>query len=215
VRVDAIIPAYNEARTIGAVVSVLKSCPLVDRIHVVDDGSRDDTAAIAGQAGAVVHVHPVNQGKTGALITGAHAATAEVIILFDGDLLGLESSHVESLIHPIKDGLCAMTIGVFQDGRWITDLSQKLTPFLNGQRALVRGLLGGLEGAEHLRYAADTLLSRYAKLIEARVELIPLHGLTHVMREEKIGLVRGFFSRLIMYFQVCKGFFWRFPGAKG
>ena len=133
---DAIIPAFNEEKTIGAVVAAARACPLVGRVVVVDDGSRDRTAAVARAAGAEVVANPGNQGKTAALVSGAKATSAPVVILLDADLLGLTPAHLEALASPVLAGQAAMTIGVFLDGRWITDLSQKLTPFLNGQRTL-------------------------------------------------------------------------------
>ncbi len=63
-----LIPAYNEVRTIGQVVA--KARRIVDSVVVVDDGSRDATAQIAHDAGALVIKHKVNSGKGAALRTG-------------------------------------------------------------------------------------------------------------------------------------------------
>ena len=68
VRPIAIIPAFDEERSIGAVVAgVLR---YVEHVIVVDDGSRDGTAAVARAAGAVVVVHGSNRGKGCALRSG-------------------------------------------------------------------------------------------------------------------------------------------------
>lgn len=199
---DVIIPAFNEEKTIGAVVKIARACPLVGRVVVVDDGSRDRTADVARAAGAEVVANHGNEGKTAALIRGAAAVDASVVMLLDADLLGLTPSHLESLAAPVLAGQAAMAIGVFLDGRWITDLSQKLTPFLNGQRAMCRAVLDGLQHAGKRRYAADTLLSLHARRLGLAVQMVPLPGLTHVMKEEKLGWVRGFLSRLLMFGQV-------------
>lgn len=67
-RVAALVPAYDCARTIAAVVrEVARKC---ERVLVVDDGSSDDTAAIARAAGADVICHRGNRGKGAALRTG-------------------------------------------------------------------------------------------------------------------------------------------------
>jgi glycosyltransferase involved in cell wall biosynthesis len=63
-----LIPAYNEARTIGQIVA--KARRITDSVVVVDDGSRDATAQIAQDAGALVIKHKVNSGKGAALRTG-------------------------------------------------------------------------------------------------------------------------------------------------
>lgn len=70
----AVIPAYNEAPTVGAVVS--KAATAVDTVLVVDDGSADDTAAVARSCGAVVERHSTNRGVGAALRTGYRFAAA-------------------------------------------------------------------------------------------------------------------------------------------
>ena len=84
--VTVVIAAYNEAAVIARVVGELVRAgyPVV----VVDDGSRDDTAALARAAGAVVIAHPFNLGQGAALQTGidyALAQGAQVIVTFDAD----------------------------------------------------------------------------------------------------------------------------------
>lgn len=70
-RLAAVIPAFNEARCIQAVVQQVSQCALA---IVVDDGSTDDTAALARDAGAHVVIHPFNRGYDGALETGIRTA---------------------------------------------------------------------------------------------------------------------------------------------
>lgn len=84
--VFVIIPAYNEGSALGEVVDSLRG--RFERVVVVDDGSRDDTALIALRAGATVLVHPVNLGQGAALQTGiayALAQAAAYVVTFDAD----------------------------------------------------------------------------------------------------------------------------------
>ncbi len=85
-RVWVVIAAYNEAGVIARVIADVRrrGYPVL----VVDDGSTDTTAEIAGQAGAVVIRHPVNLGQGAALQTGiefALARGAEFVVTFDAD----------------------------------------------------------------------------------------------------------------------------------
>ena len=85
-KVIAVIPAFNEARTIAKVVQEVAAH--VRHVVVVDDGSCDDTAVLAAQAGASVVPHPLNRGKAQAMRTGfeqAAALGAEWILTLDGD----------------------------------------------------------------------------------------------------------------------------------
>lgn len=84
-RIAIIIPALNEARTIGAVVARVREYG--DAV-VVDDGSTDDTARLAREAGAEVVSHTVNQGYDGALNSGFRRAAElgyQYLITVDAD----------------------------------------------------------------------------------------------------------------------------------
>jgi len=85
-KVSLIIPAYNEQEAIGPVIE--EYYPFVDEIVVVDDGSYDKTYEIASSyQDAKVHVcqHSHNQGKVGALRTGVHSSTGDIIVFTDAD----------------------------------------------------------------------------------------------------------------------------------
>ena len=82
----ACIPAYNEEKVIGSIVS--KCLEHVDKIIVCDDGSTDDTAKLAKQAGAIVISHNKNQGYGAAITTlfdYARKENAQIMITLDGD----------------------------------------------------------------------------------------------------------------------------------
>jgi glycosyltransferase involved in cell wall biosynthesis len=82
----AVIPCLNEAATIGSM--VLKTRRYVDAVLVVDDGSVDDTAKIAREAGAVILAHKTNMGKGAAIKTGFNYALRNAYhyaVTLDGD----------------------------------------------------------------------------------------------------------------------------------
>ena len=80
-----VIPAYNEAASIAAVVAALRAAAPWHELLVVDDGSQDDTAARATAAGARVIRHPYNKGNGAAVKSGIRAATGEFILIADAD----------------------------------------------------------------------------------------------------------------------------------
>lgn len=87
-RILVVMPAYNEAQSVGDVVAeTLQALPGVS-VLVVDDGSRDDTALIAAQAGARVARLPFNMGVGGAMRLGFRYALAhgyEAVVQIDAD----------------------------------------------------------------------------------------------------------------------------------
>lgn len=161
-QVAVVIPAYNEADRVGATAAAAGTLPDVDVVVVVDDGSRDGTARVAGQAGAAVLRHARNRGKAAALETGAEAvhlldqresrADPRHLLFLDADL-GATAAAAGPLITPVSAGDADLAIAVFATlvkggGRgFVTGLSTAgirratgWTPAqpLNGQRCLTR-----------------------------------------------------------------------------
>jgi glycosyltransferase involved in cell wall biosynthesis len=82
---SVIIPAKNEATQIRGVVAAVKAVRPNAEVIVVDDGSSDDTASLAEQAGARVIRHPVSLGNGAAVKSGARAAGGAILAMMDGD----------------------------------------------------------------------------------------------------------------------------------
>jgi glycosyltransferase involved in cell wall biosynthesis len=80
-----LIPAYNEAETLAALLPQLKTLYPETEILVVDDGSHDGTTQVAVQGGARVVRHPYNKGNGASIKTGLRNARGEVVVIFDAD----------------------------------------------------------------------------------------------------------------------------------
>ena len=110
----AIIPAYNEEKTIGHVLAVLKVTPLINKIIVVSDGSTDNTVQVAKSYGVEVIELSENRGKGGAIKAGLDNNKADVVLFLDADLIGLTPKHVLDLLEPVVNDHADMTIGIFE-----------------------------------------------------------------------------------------------------
>jgi glycosyltransferase involved in cell wall biosynthesis len=84
-RINVIIPARNEAPRLPWVLERLRQQLPDAQVIVVDDGSSDETAAVAYARGAQVLRHPYGMGNGAALKNGIRNATGEVLVLMDGD----------------------------------------------------------------------------------------------------------------------------------
>ena len=110
-KVWVVIAAYNEARFISEVVADLK--PRVDGVIVVDDCSKDETARLASEAGALVLAHVINRGQGAALRTGTEEAIeqgADIIVHFDGDGQFI-AEEIARVVEPICRGEADVVLG--------------------------------------------------------------------------------------------------------
>lgn len=106
-----LVPAYNEARRLGATLQALAA--FQPRIVVVDDGSTDDTSAVARAQRVHVLRHVINLGQGAALQTALDYALgqgAEYLVTFDAD--GQHSADdVEGLLDPLRRGEADVVLG--------------------------------------------------------------------------------------------------------
>ena len=112
-RTSLVVPARNEAATVGDVVSrvraaLVETTDLLDEIVVIDSDSTDDTYAVAADAGAVVHrsaeIRPdlgSEPGKGEAMWKSLFVTTGDVLVFMDADLLDWDTHFVPGLLGPL------------------------------------------------------------------------------------------------------------------
>ncbi|MBL8047932.1 MAG: glycosyltransferase family 2 protein [Chthonomonas sp.] len=110
--VSIIVPALNEAATIGEVITRLLALPLSTQIVVVNDGSRDKTGDILAEFADRITVitNPEPGGKGMAIRTALKVATGEVVVIQDADL-EYDPAQIPSLIEPILAGTVNVVYG--------------------------------------------------------------------------------------------------------
>src|SRR5690554_738229 len=99
-KVDVIIPAYNEEERIESTLANLQKEDWINKLIVVDDGSLDRTKGIAGKYADQVISSNQNRGKTNAVLSGLMEVTAEWVVLLDADL-GDTASEGKKLLTPL------------------------------------------------------------------------------------------------------------------
>jgi glycosyltransferase involved in cell wall biosynthesis len=112
-RTLAIVPAWNEERSVGRVVDEIRACDPSIEVLVVDDGSSDGTAAAAERRGARVVRLPFNLGIGGAMQTGfryAFEAGFDVAVQIDGDGQH-DPVELTKLLLPLHENRADMVVG--------------------------------------------------------------------------------------------------------
>lgn len=204
-KVAAILPAYNEQNRVRDVVRSVMRAPSIDEIVVVNDGSTDETAGVVRSIPGVRLVNlPTNRGKGGAMMAGYEATDADVLVFLDADLKGLRPEHVEALVEPVKSGRYKMAVGSFRGGRRLTDWAQKIAPNISGQRAIRRHVFEQIPNIENSRYGVEMAITRFCRHFRVPTQVVTIKGVTHPMKEEKLGFVRGALSRARMFSQIMR-----------
>ncbi len=114
-RLCVLMPAFNEAANVGAVVRGVLALELPVQVTalVVDDGSKDETAKVAREAGAEVISHPVNRGVGAAFRTGIEHARREgydYLIHMDSDGQ-VPPAEIPKLLEPVLSGAADVAVG--------------------------------------------------------------------------------------------------------
>jgi glucosyl-3-phosphoglycerate synthase len=187
VGVSVVLPARDEAGTVGRIVETVRrelveTVPLVDEVVVVDSGSVDDTATRAREAGAVV----VRQGdvvpelgdvpgKGEAMWKALFATSGDVVAYVDADLRDFDAQMVVGLLGPVLADPSVAFVKAFYD-----------RPLRSGETVLPAG------GGRVTELVARPLLSLYWPLLQGVVQ--PLAGEVAARRSllERIPFVSGY-----------------------
>lgn len=202
--IAVIVPAFNEEKTIRRTIHVLQHVDILDEIIVVNDGSSDRTAEVVAEELGVTLVNlSENRGKGGAVRAGLDRTQADIIMLLDADLVGLRKQHIVDLVKPVLMDKAKATMGVFTEGRTMTDLAQLVAPKLSGQRAILRELLASAD-IEDTRFGVEVAINRHLEDMGVDIFEVELENLSQVTKEEKMGLIKGVTARAVMYYDVLK-----------
>jgi glycosyltransferase involved in cell wall biosynthesis len=146
-----VIPAYNESEAIGDVVRELAQQAPGLKVLVVDDGSKDDTAAVAAAAGARVIRHRRNRGYGAAMKTGIKATDTEFVGTYDADgqhrpedLIRLYEAVQQHDVVIGARGRTSHQVAARRPGKWVlartadTLVGQKIPDLNSGLRVMRR-----------------------------------------------------------------------------
>ena len=182
--ISAIIPIFNEEKTVGEIIETLLT-DLVDEIICVNDGSSDDSLNILKSFGTNIKLINLkrNYGKGFALAAGIKRAKGNFVAFFDSDLLNLSEKHVKQMLAPILDGQARAVLGVPTEGDK-KYLYRLWNIYLTGERVYPRkSLLPHVESLKKAKYGVEIYLSSLFKRKETKI--VYLQGLISPNKYEK------------------------------
>lgn len=177
--VSVLIPAYNEERNIGQIISFLKKSPFVDEIICINDGSTDRTLEIIQNIPEILVINlKKNSGKANALVHGLKKATDGIVVFIDADVTGLKNDSLDKLITPLKNNAADAVIGYPTRSRM-----DKFFKPLAGERAYFKkDLLPHLPSLQNKRWGIELHLNYLYR--QKRVKIIPLQ-IKNTMKHHK------------------------------
>ncbi len=200
-RVTAIVPAWNEEKTIADVIHPLLASEYIEEVIVVSDGSTDRTCEVAKAAGARVYAFEKNQGKGQAMLYGVSQTNASVIGFFDADLKGFTKEHVEQLVLPVLSGDRVMNVGLRDKGFGFTQIALHL-PLIGGERVMERRVIEGICPKLLKGFMVEASLNYYCRSRGYVYGAVVLKHISIRRKYEKVGYVRGVLQYVVMFYQV-------------
>jgi len=198
--VAVIIPARNEASTIGSVLdTVLIHDHLVDELIVVNDHSSDDTATVADHHGARVIRLQGATGKGAAMSMGLTASTSALVVFLDADVLNTTADYVARLLQPLLERPSVQLVKGFYErplhhmptgGGRVNELAARpILSLLFPGLAEIRQPLAGETAARRGALEAILLEPNYSVEIALLIDIAQLFG-AHALAQVDLGIRR-------------------------
>ena len=204
-KVSCIIPAYNEAKRIGAVLEVVCKHNYVQEVIVVDDGSNDNTKELFENDSRIRFIsYKENQGKTHAVLEGMKLATENLVMLLDADLIGLSAKEIDQLIKPVISNETDITISL--RGNSLNIYKKLGLDIFSGERVFNKKLIR--ENEDELKRLSGFGLEVFMNSIliknKSKIKIISWPNVSHARKQEKVGKIKGFFAEARMIKQIFK-----------
>lgn len=197
-RVSCIIPAYNEAPRIAAVLRQVVGHPAIAEVIVVDDASHDGTAEVAATVAGVRLIRlPENRGKSWAVSVGIEAAAHDLVLLLDSDLTGLAPEALAALIAPVQSGVADVSISLRGNAPGLWRLIG--LDYISGERVMPKALMGSADELRALpRFGLEMHLNRRWIAARQRIAVVPWNAVASPWKSTKFGRWAGLAADLRM-----------------
>ncbi|GMR19317.1 MAG: hypothetical protein BMS9Abin34_451 [Patescibacteria group bacterium] len=186
--VSAVVPVFNEEKTVSKVIESLLKSPLIDEVIVINDGSEDKSLEELEKFSGKISIVDLklNHGKGFALASGVKKATGDIVAFWDADFTNLSANHIEKVLAPVLEGEAQACVGYRH-----STMHMPIFKNLSGQRAYrKRDLLPHLENLAKTRFGAEVYLNSVTK--DKETKKIALRGLNHRTKYDKHNYQKAF-----------------------
>jgi len=193
-KITAIVPVYNEEKTVKGVLGVLDLSPEIHDIVVIDDASYDRTPDIIKS----LKINKMkfimlkkNIGKDNVIRKYAKNIRSDIVMLFDADLIGLEKHHIRKILKALIEERAGMVIGLRDKGNFIANLTMPYFPLTCGERAIRMDIFKEIIKLPFReRWGLEWVMNDYCKKKKLKIAKIKLEGVDHIgLQTKKYGIV--------------------------
>jgi glycosyltransferase involved in cell wall biosynthesis len=206
-KISCVMPAYNEAKHIDAVLGAV--APLVGgklaEVIVVDDASTDGTGErLARWPEITALTNEANRGKSYSVARGIEAATGDYVLLLDADLECIAAADVEALLAPIEAGEADAAISIRANSPWF--MKRIHLDFMSGERVIPRPLaMSALDRMKGLRnFGLEVFINRLLIDAKCRVRTVAWKRVKNRLKFQKRGLFRGSIAEARMWGDILR-----------
>ncbi len=209
-KVTAVVPAYNEEKTVGNVLKALASTNRISEIVAINAGSTDNTLNIIKRFKS--HKNPrvkiINmkkpEGKGNTVREGTKNIDADILLFFDADLIGLRREHIDKLLDPVLKEHAGMVIGLRDKSNVIANMIMPYFPLTGGERAMPKKyFIDIIKNSLIEGWGLESVMNDYCKKKRLKVVKVKLDGMNHIgLQTKKFGIIA--FLKEIYYVIITK-----------
>jgi glycosyltransferase involved in cell wall biosynthesis len=179
--VSAIVPIFNEEKTVKRVVKTLLKCNLIEEVICINDGSSDKSLSKLSEFKENIILINLkrNHGKGYAMAKGVKKSKGKIIAFIDADLTNLNNKHLELLLLPIINNKAKAVLGYLSRNRYFPNIFSQLS----GERAYFKkDLLPHLKPMAEARFGVEVFLNN---IFKNKIKKVHLAGLKGLLKYEK------------------------------
>ena len=213
-RISCVVCAYNEADKILNILKAVHRHPALFEVIIVNDGSTDETEALAWQFPDVrIISYMPNRGKTYALSQGIAAATGDYLMLLDADLSGITAADIQALAEPVISGRTQVSISLRRNSLLLYRFIG--LDFVSGERVIPASLIRhfALTMESLPRWGGEAFINTLITREALSIAVVDWRGVSNIRKSQKVGIWLGVLAEAAMIADVFRVLtFWEVIG---
>lgn len=188
-KTTAIVPVFNEERTVRTVLTALNNSTSINEIIVVDDASTDESLkeikSVRSKKIKIISLKK-NLGKSDAVKVAAKNLKTDILLFCDADLINLREEHINKILAPLKSGKIVMSAGLRDYGLIANFISKNFLPLITGERALPYSIFKKTMKNPLMKdYCLEVVLNDYCKKNNIPIYKNIMKGLKQTIKTKK------------------------------